>query len=131
MKHKMQEQFLYEYALVRVVPRVEREEFLNIGVILYCAKQKFLKLKYTIEPSRLQALCPKLDLNELELHLQALDKICAGGKDGGPIGSLDLPSRFRWLTATRSTVVQTSKVHPGFCTDATMTLEKLFQTMVL
>ncbi|MEJ5961988.1 DUF3037 domain-containing protein [Pedobacter immunditicola] len=131
MKHKMQEQFLYEYALVRVVPRVEREEFLNVGVILYCAKQKFLKLIYIIEPSRLHALCPKLDLNELESHLQALDKICAGGKDSGPIGSLDLPSRFRWLTATRSTIVQTSKVHPGFCTDATATLEKLYQTMVL
>jgi hypothetical protein len=127
----MQEQFLYEYALVRVVPRVEREEFLNIGVIVYCSKQKFLKLRYTIEPSRLYALCPKLDLSELESHVVALEKICAGGKDGGPIGNLDLPSRFRWLTATRSTIVQPSKVHPGFCVDAAATLEKLFQTMVL
>jgi len=127
----MQEQYLYEYALIRVVPRVEREEFLNIGVILYCAKQKFLKIEYTINPLRLQALCTKLDLAELESHLKALEKICEGGNEGGPIGQLDLPSRFRWLTATRSTIVQTSKVHPGFCTDAAQTMEKLYRTMVL
>ncbi len=126
----MQEQFLYEYAIVRVVPRVEREEFLNIGVILYCKKQQFLKLKYIITPERLSALCPKLDLRELQTHMEALEKICAGGKNSGPIGNLDLPSRFRWLTATRSTIVQTSRVHPGFCEDADTTLEKLFVTMV-
>ena len=114
----MQEQFLYEYALVRVVPRVEREEFFNIGVILYCAKQKFLKLKYTMEASRLLPYAQSLIFRNLDSHLQALEKICAGGKEGGPIGNLDLPSRFRWLTATRSTIVQTSKVHPGFCEDA-------------
>ncbi|MET3114401.1 hypothetical protein AAKU52_002135 [Pedobacter sp. CG_S7] len=127
----MQEQYLYEYALIRVVPRVEREEFMNVGVILYCAKLKFLKIIYTIDPLRLKALCATLDLEELEEHLGALGKICEGGKSGGPIGSLDSPSRFRWLTATRSTIVQSSKVHPGFCLDAALTLDNLFCTMVL
>jgi hypothetical protein len=127
----MQELYLYEYALIRVVPRVEREEFINIGVILYCAKKKFLKIAYTIDTYRLLALYPKIDLMDLECHLEALGKICNGGKNGGPIGNLDLPSRFRWLTATRSTIVQTSKVHPGFCLDAEQTLGKLYRTMVL
>ncbi|WP_432711764.1 DUF3037 domain-containing protein [Pedobacter sp.] len=127
----MQEKTLYEYAIIRVVPRVEREEFLNIGVILFCAKQKYLQIKYIVEPKRLRALHATLDLDELEAHLEALEKICAGAKQGGPIGSLDLPSRFRWLTATRSTIVQTSKVHPGFCVDPLQTLEKLYLNMVL
>ncbi len=127
----MQEQFLYEYALLRVVPRVEREEFINIGVILYCAKQKFLKIRYIIDHNRLQALCATMDVEELQLHVLAMEKICGGGKNSGVIGQLDLPSRFRWLTATRSTVLQTSKVHPGFCTAANLTLDKLYRTMVL
>lgn len=127
----MQEQYLYEYALIRVVPRVEREEFINVGVILYCAKLKFLKIIYTIDSQRLRALCATLDLNELEEHLGALGMICAGDKSGGPISSLDTPSRFRWLTATRSTIVQSSKVHPGFCLDAALSLDKIFCTMVL
>ncbi len=127
----MQEQFLFEYALIRVVPRVEREEFMNIGVILYCAKQKFLKIHYILDESRLGALCAALDVNELHQHIKALEHICEGGKNSGPIGQLDLPSRFRWLTATRSTILQTSKVHPGFCIDPNVTLEKLYRTMVL
>ena len=127
----MPEQYLYEYALIRVVPRVEREEFINVGVILFCAKKKFLKLNYTLNATRLYAVAPQLDLQELEEHLNAMSSICAGGKDAGTIGRLDLPSRFRWLTATRSTVIQPSKVHPGFCEDADLTLEKLHQSLVL
>lgn len=127
----MQEKYLYEYALIRVVPRVEREEFINVGVILFCTKQKFLKVLFTIDQYRLEALSGDVDLVELEAHLNALSKICAGEKEGGPIGTLDLPSRFRWLTATRSTIIQSSKVHPGFCMDVAGTLERLFRTMVL
>ncbi|MBG6233956.1 hypothetical protein IWX76_000511 [Pedobacter sp. CAN_A7] len=127
----MPEQYLYEYALIRVVPRVEREEFLNVGVIMYCAKKKFLKLNYTLHATKLHAVAPQLDLEELDLHLQAMSSICAGNKDAGAIGQLDLPSRFRWLTATRSTVIQPSKVHPGFCEDADHTLEKLHHSLVL
>ena len=127
----MPEQYLYEDALIRVVPRVEREEFINVGVILFCAKKKFLQFKYTLNASRLLAVAPQLDLEELEEHLKAMGKICAGGKDAGTIGRLDLPSRFRWLTATRSTVIQPSKVHPGFCEDTDRTLETLHHNLVL
>ncbi|HZE83435.1 MAG TPA: DUF3037 domain-containing protein [Puia sp.] len=127
----MQENQLFEYAVLRVVPRVEREEFLNVGVILYCARQKFLQVRYMLEEERLRCLSPKIDIAEIEEHLCAFEQICIGGPKGGPIGKLDIASRFRWLTATRSTVVQTSKVHPGFCADAQETLSRLYTQLVL
>lgn len=127
----MQEKHLFEYAVIRVVPRVEREEFMNVGVILYCAKEKFLKTLLSTNHERLFALAPDLEADEVCLHLDSFVKICNGGKEGGPIGMLDMPSRFRWLTATRSTVVQTSKVHPGLCNKANETLERLFNQLVL
>ena len=127
----MREKDLFEYAVIRVVPRVEREEFLNVGVILFCAKQKFLDARCQLDEHRLKALCGgSLDVQEIKENLSSFGKIAAGGKDGGPIGKLDMASRFRWLTATRSTVVQTSKVHPGFCADANETLERLFNQLV-
>lgn len=127
----MQQKHLFEYAVIRVVPRVEREEFLNIGVILYCAKQQFLKAKYLLDEPRLKAFYTDLDIVELKEHVCSIERICTGSKEAGPIGKLDMAPRFRWLTATRSTVVQTSKVHPGFCLDAVGTLEKLFVQMVV
>jgi hypothetical protein len=126
----MQEQHIFEYAVIRVVPRVEREEFINVGVILYCAKQRFLKCICEINACRLSAFAGKIDVEEILANLQAIERTCCGGKDAGPIGQLDLASRFRWLTATRSTVVQTSKVHPGFCIAAEETLGKLYQQLV-
>jgi hypothetical protein len=127
----MQQKHLFEYAVIRVVPRVEREEFLNIGVILYCAKLKFLQARYLLDETRLKAFSAELDTAELKEHICSMERICQGDKDAGPIGKLDMASRFRWLTATRSTVVQTSKVHPGFCDDASETLEKLFGQLVI
>jgi hypothetical protein len=127
----MQQKHLFEYAVIRVVPRVEREEFLNIGVILYCAKQQFLQAKYLLDEARLKAFYSDLDIVELKEHVCSIERICKGSKEAGPIGKLDIASRFRWLTATRSTVVQTSKVHPGFCNDAMETLEKLFGQLVV
>jgi hypothetical protein len=127
----MQQKQLFEYAVIRVVPRVEREEFLNIGVILYCAQQQFLQAKYLLDEERLHAFTPGLDIAELKEHICAIERICIGDKDAGPIGKLDVASRFRWLTAIRSTIVQTSKVHPGFCEDASETLEKLFGQLVV
>jgi len=127
----MQGKHLFEYAVIRVVPRVEREEFINVGVILYCAGQKFLKCNFAVDPQRLTLFTCKIDADEILTNLAAIEKICCGGKEGGPIGTLDLASRFRWLTATRSTVVQASKVHPGFCSNADETLTKLFQDLVL
>lgn len=127
----MHEKLLFEYAVLRVVPRVEREEFLNVGVILYCKKQQFLQTVYHLDATRLAAFCPKLDIHEIEEYLQAFDRICKGNAGAGAIGKLDIASRFRWLTATRSTIVQTSKVHPGFCIDAAIALQKLFAEFVL
>ncbi|HEY6979128.1 MAG TPA: DUF3037 domain-containing protein [Chitinophagaceae bacterium] len=126
----MQEKHLFEYAVIRVVPRVEREEFLNVGVILYCADQNFLQIKFELNKERLVAFSNDLDIEELEKRLFAFKQICQGAEDGGPIGKLPLASRFRWLTATRSTVVQISPVHPGLCDDAGETLEKLYGELV-
>lgn len=127
----MQDRHLFEYAVIRVVPRVEREEFINVGVILYCAKQKYLKMMYQVDKERLLALSKDLDIETVEQNLASFQRIATGGKDAGPIGELDAPSRFRWLTATRSTVVQTSKVHPGFCLDGEDAIGKLYDQLVL
>lgn len=127
----MQGKHLFEYAIIRIVPRVEREEFLNAGIIMYCKDFKFLQTKYAVNKERMNALCAEVDCNEVEEHLQSFSKIASGEEDGGAIAALDLPSRFRWLTATRSTIIQTSKVHPGFCENPGDTLEKLFAQLVL
>ncbi len=122
---------LFEYAVVRIMPRVEREEFMNVGVVLYCSKQKFLKAMIQLEQDRVTAFYPLCDTEAVQGHLQAFERICTGGKGSGLIGELPLPERFRWLTAMRSTVVQTSRVHPGFCDDAGTMLEHLFNALVL
>lgn len=127
----MQKQHLFEYAVIRVVPRVEREEFQNVGVILYCRDQRFLGVVYTLDEIRLLSFCDKLDMHELRERLASFEKICAGKAEGGPIGKLDMASRFRWLTAYRSTIIQTSAVHPGLCENAEATLDKLHSQLVL
>lgn len=126
----MPERYLFEYAVLRIVPHVEREEFLNVGIMLYCAGQKFLKALYELDEARLTVLCDKLDFAEVKEHVQSFDKICRGGKDAGPIGKLSMAERFRWLTAERSAILQTSKVHPGLCLDANEMLERLFTQLV-
>ncbi|MBX0332264.1 DUF3037 domain-containing protein [Pontibacter sp. HSC-14F20] len=127
----MQERHLFEYAVIRVVPRVEREEFLNVGVILLCSSRGFLQIRYTLNEARLQAVFGKLDMEELRARLQAFEKVCAGRREGGPIGQLGTASRFRWLTANRSTILQTSPVHPGLCLDPAQTLDKLHRDLVV
>ena len=127
----MQEKQLFEYAVIRVVPRVEREEFLNVGIVLYCRQPKFLKCLYKLDEERLKVFCSVADVNEIEKNLASFERISNGTSDSGPIGRLDVASRFRWLTATRRTIVQSSKVHPGFCLDASATLERLFSQLVL
>jgi len=127
----MPENHLFEYAVIRVVPRVEREEFLNVGIILYCRDQQFLQVKFNLNEKRLQAFCTLINMDELREHLLALKKISGGEKNSGPIGRLDMASRFRWLTAKRSTIVQTSQVHPGLCADAGETLDRLYNQLVL
>lgn len=130
MPRSMPEKHLFEYAVIRVMPRVEREEFLNVGVILYCAGQGFLQTKFELNETRLLAFAADLDLPELHERLRAFERICAGRREGGVIGQLPVASRFRWLTATRSTVVQTSPVHPGLCQDPADTLARLYTQLV-
>lgn len=126
----MQEKQLFEYAVIRIVPCVEREEFLNVGVVVYCAAQNFLQAKFDLNKARLSAFSEELDITAVEKRLQAFEKIAAGAPGAGTIAALPIASRFRWLTATRSTIVQTSAVHPGLCTDATVTLDKLYDQLV-
>jgi hypothetical protein len=121
---------LFEYAVVRVIPRVERAEFLNVGVILYCPTQDFLQTAFELNEARLQTLAGDLETPEIEEHLLAFEQICAGGPNAGAIGKLPLGERFRWLTAPRSTVVQTSPVHTGLCSDARETLASLLTKLV-
>ena len=126
----MQEPHLFEYAVIRVVPHVEREEFLNVGVILYCPAEKFLQCVTDIDEDRLKVLCEDMDFNELRKHVQSFERICAGKKDSGRIGQLTQAERFRWLTAARSTIVQTSSVHPGLCANAPEKLDSLYRQLV-
>lgn len=127
----MQEKDLFEYAVIRVVPKVEREEFLNVGVILYCAKQKFLQIKCSIDEERLSAFCKQTDIEMLREYINGIEQVCKGSSEAGEIGKLPIAERFRWLTATRSTVIQTSKVHPGLCDNAAEMLQKLFEELVV
>jgi len=127
----MPEKHLFEYAVIRIVPRVEREEFLNVGVILYSQSLKFLQIMYQVDEQKLLHFSDQLDVPEIEDHLKAYDQVCRGVAESGPIGKLDQPSRFRWLTATRSTIVQSSKVHSGFCADPWNALHELFTKFVL
>jgi hypothetical protein len=127
----MHSNLLFEYAVIRIVPRVEREEFLNTGVILYCSKRNFLQARYEVNRERLNAFCSELDIPGVEEHLRSLERISFGAPGSGAIGKLDSASRFRWLTATRSTVVQTSRVHPGFCTDPADELARLYGQLVV
>lgn len=122
---------LFEYAVIRWVPRVEREEFMNVGVVLYCRGQRFLDMKYNLPTQKLQTFYPSYDGEELEACLVAFQLICKGEPTGGPIGALPPAERFRWLTAKRSTVIQLSAVHPGLCTDAGNMLDRLFSALVM
>jgi hypothetical protein len=126
----MPETHSFEYAVIRVVPRVEREEFLNVGVILYCRTHQFLQTRILLNVEKLQMLCEEMDMDELQEHLQAFEYISHAEASGGPIAKLDIASRFRWLTAVRSTVVQTSKVHPGICDNPAEKLDRLFELYV-
>jgi hypothetical protein len=120
----------FDYAVVRVVPRVEREEFVNAGVILFCLERDFLAARVGLDGARVRALFPGADLPVIEEHLAALVRVAEGGDGGGPIGRLSLRERFHWLVAPRSTVVQVSPVHAGLCEDPRRALDHLFEQMV-
>jgi hypothetical protein len=127
----MRDKCTFEYAIIRVIPKVEREEFLNVGAIVFSKSRKFLGMKYLINENRLRAFSPEMDVEELKKHLAAWEAVCAGSPAGGFIGQLDLADRFRWLTAARSTILQSTRPHPGICSDPEKELEWLFQAFVL
>lgn len=127
----MNERTVYEYAVVRVVPRVERDEFVNVGVALYCRKQRFADVKLFIDKKKIKALYQDVDLDVVERHLDSFRRICRGEKDAGRLAELEQSERFRWLTAKRSTLIQCSVSHPGLCVSAEDTLQELFDKLVL
>jgi hypothetical protein len=127
----MQDKVTYEYAIVRVVPEVEREEFFNVGVILYSKQKKYLDIKYHIDEQKLRAFSTELDISYLNNYLHAWKLVCQGSAQGGPVGQLDLAYRYRWLTASRSTIIQSSMSHPGLCTDPQVVLNRLFDQYVV
>jgi hypothetical protein len=127
----MQDRVTYEFAIIRLVPKVEREEFINIGVILFSKRKKYLGIKYHINKERINAFCDQVDIDMISKYLNAWDLICKGNPDGGAIGLLELSLRFRWLVAKRSTIIQSSKTHPGLCHDPEKVLEDLFNRYVL
>lgn len=120
----------FDYAIVRVVPRVERGELLNAGVIVFCLEKDFLRAKVEVNEPRLSALWPEIDVDLVRQHLEAIPKICAGTPDSGPIGRLTLRERFHWLVAPRSTIIQISPVHAGLCDHPERALEELFSQVV-
>ncbi|MFO7170758.1 MAG: DUF3037 domain-containing protein [Chloroflexota bacterium] len=126
----MRARSVFEYAVIRVVPRVEREEFVNVGVVLFCRSQRFLEARIRLDRARLLALAPELDLPAVEQQLEYIPLVCRGGAEAGPIGELPPHERFRWLTAPRSTVVQPSAVHSGLCDDPRAALERLLEASV-
>ena len=119
----------FEAAIIRVVPRVERQEFLNVGVLLSCPMHDFLDAKIELNRARLQAFAPTIDLDCIEAHLQTIPLICAGGEAAGPIGEMAQRARFYWLTAPRSTMIQCSEVHSGLCKDPEIALHKIFEKL--
>lgn len=126
----MRDPCTYDYAIVRVVPKVEREEFVNVGAIVSCPDHQFLEARIEVDEPRLLALDPELDLEPIRSHLAIIPAICAGGEKAGPIGLLTQRERFHWLVAPRSTVIQTSPVHTGSCREPETLLEHLLATMV-
>lgn len=126
----MRELCSFDYAIVRVVPRVERGEFLNAGVILFCPTEGFLEARIALDRERLLALDPKVDVALVESHLDVIPRVCKGGEEAGPIGALAQRARFHWLVAPRSTVIQVSPVHAGVGRDLQAALDSLFEKLV-
>ena len=120
----------FDYAVVRVVPHVEREEFLNVGVILFCDAVDFLEARIALDEERLRVLAPDADVETVRAYLEAVPRVCAGGAAAGPIGALSVRERWRWLVSPRSTVLQTSAPHSGLCDGPAESLERLVDRLV-
>jgi hypothetical protein len=126
----VQDHYTYDYAIIRIVPKVEREEFINVGVIVSCPALAFLESRIELNEERLAALDSTIDIESVRTHLATIPSICKGGEAAGTIGGLSQRERFYWLTSTRSTIIQTSPVHTGLCKDPGEALERLLSRMV-
>jgi hypothetical protein len=120
----------FDYAVLRVVPRVERQEFLNVGVIVFCREKRFLQAQVHVDETRLLLLWPQLDIDAIREHTRAVVRICEGEASGGVIAQLSQSERFHWLTAPRSTMMQTSAVHTGICNETDALLDRLYLQLV-
>ena len=127
----MQDKYTYEYALIRIVPKVEREEFFNVGVILFSKRKKYLGIKVKIDDAKLKVFNSEVELHQFQDYLNAWKQVCEGSPSSGKIGQLELSDRFRWLTANRSTIFESSKTHPGIHTDPEKALQEIFDKYVL
>lgn len=127
----MQNRVTYEFAVIRLVPKVEREEFINVGVILFSKPKRFLDMKFVIDEQKIRGISKDIDIDYIRKYLNAWELVCEGSPKGGKIGEMDLASRFRWLTASRSSIIQSSKTHPGLCHDPASVLADLYQLYVL
>ncbi|QOW09235.1 DUF3037 domain-containing protein [Kaistella flava (ex Peng et al. 2021)] len=126
----MQENKIYEYSVIRLVPKVEREEFFNIGLIMFSKREKYIRFEFHLCTEKFQSMKSKLDYKDIAQNLENFKNVASGAKEGGPIAQLDIPERFRWLTAVRSSVIQTSRPHPGKTQDLDATFERLFEELV-
>lgn len=126
----MQELWVYEYAIIRIVPRPDREEFLNVGVILYCKRKKYLNVLLDWQTQRWGGAFPGIDIESISKNLKGLEGIAKGETSCGPIAKLDIDERFRWLTAVRSTMIQTSRPHPGLTTNPQQCIEHILSESV-
>ena len=126
----MQESKIYEYAVIRLVPKVEREEFFNIGLIMFSKREKYIRFEFHLCTEKFQSMKSKLEFDSISQNLANFKHVASGEKEGGPIALLEIPERFRWLTAVRSSVVQTSRPHPGKTQDLDGTFDRLFEELV-
>lgn len=127
----MQGKHLYEYAVIRVLPRVEREEFVNVGVILFSKDEEFIGMRYHVNRDKLDLFSDELDYDFIETSLQTFQRICGGCDNGSRIAALDIHERFRWITAVKSACIQTSRPHSGFSENLSDTLDRLFLELVM
>nr|WP_252263805.1 DUF3037 domain-containing protein [Paracidobacterium acidisoli] len=121
----------FDYAVIRVVPRVERQEFINAGIIVFCLEKRYLAARIHLDEARLQALWPEIDIDLVRQHLEAVARICAGDPAAGPVAALSQRERFHWLTAPRSTIIQPSPVHTGLCDQTDALLDRLAEQFLL
>lgn len=126
----MQEQNKYEYAVLRYVPRVEREEFVNVGLAMMCKRRRWIKVAILLPEEKLSAICPETDCKCLARQLQAFVDIAEGKREAGPVAQYPVEERFRWISAVKSSVIQTSRPHPGLCEDLEETFSRLFTELV-